>query len=199
MLSKKEVIVFSDTYEGICKLLKKNKNIKSIKTFSPYVLDKLKNNNKVFCPLNNKKIQKLNYLKTIYSKKIFDYLNKKKLNYLANYCAYEFCKMEKLFALAISLEDEDYKKSVIIQKIKGTENDNMLNNSIDKFLNKKKIRIVSYYFNDKNNYYLNESRFDTLKIQSFKTLLYYFFKRLNFLKILFSKKKKFYYYMKLSL
>ena len=191
MLSKKEVVVFSDTYEGICKLLKANKNIKSIKTFSPYILNKLKNNNKVMCPLNNKKIQKLNYLKIIYSKKIFNYLNKKKLNYLAKYCTYEFAKMEKLFTQAISLEDEDYKKSVIIQKIKGTENDNTLNNSFDKLLNKKKVRIVSYYFKDKNNYYLNESRFDTLKIQSFKTLLYYLFKRFNFLKILFSKKKKF--------
>ena len=190
MLSKKEVVVFSDTYEGICKLLKANKNIKSIKTFSPYVLNKLKNNNKVMCPLNNKKIQKLNYLKIIYSKKIFNYLNKKKLNYLAKYCTYEFAKMEKLFTQAISLEDEDYKKSVIIQKIKGTENDNTLNNSFDKLLNKKKVRIVSYYFKDKNNYYLNESRFDTLKIQSFKTLLYYIFKRFNFLKTIFCKKKK---------
>ena len=52
-------IVFSDTYQGIKKILKNNdKNILKIKTFSPYILTKYKNNKKFICPINQKEIKK---------------------------------------------------------------------------------------------------------------------------------------------
>ena len=52
-------IVFSDTYQGIKKILKNNdKNILKIKTFSPYILTKYKNNKKFIFPFNQKEIKK---------------------------------------------------------------------------------------------------------------------------------------------
>ena len=184
-------IVFSDTYQGIKKILKNNdKNILKIKTFSPYILTKYKNNKKFICPLDQKKIKKLNYLKKSYASEIFNFLKENNLSHLSNYAVCVFCNMEKLFSKALSLENEDFKKRIIIQKVKGTGNDPMFNTPIDNFLDTKKFEIQNYYLKDDNNYFLNENRFDTLKIQSFKTTIYYLLKRLNILKLFLSNKKK---------
>ena len=189
--TKKKFIVFSDSYFGIKRLLKiNNYDILKVKTFSPYVLTKFKNNNKVVCPLNKKKIQKLNLLKKSYSDRIFSFLRKRKLKNLSNYATYQFCRMEPLFAKAISLENEDFKNNVIIQKVKGSKNDSVFNTKIDKFLNLQKLKIINYYYKDNYNYNLNETRFDNLKVQSFKTLFYYILKRLSFLNSILGYKGK---------
>ena len=63
-ISKKKCIVFSDSYNGIKKILKSKKyNVRKIKTFSPYVSIKYKNDPRVIYPLNKEKIEKINFLK----------------------------------------------------------------------------------------------------------------------------------------